>query len=260
MRCACARVARAAVNSPARYCRRASSDRSAPVTALLATSRSTSHLRRPFAPPSASTTKDSRDRARKLPAPGSWLNRARASRVLPCVTISSDELIREPLIGRRQLAGFFEPAHRLRQVALRTCDGGSGQRSPHVARLEHPRPRTGFLRALEFAEVDELLATEYLRDEIQRVEPGREGKMTQRRGRIGAPVVEIAEEAVARSIVRIRLDRALQQRQGFIQAELLGQQPTFHGERIRQVGAECQRAVDDWLGFRRHVFERRAIQ
>ena len=70
------------------------------------------------------------------------------------------------------------------------------------SRLEHARPRTGFLCRVELAEVDELLAAEHLRDEIQRIEPGRKGIMLQRRVRIGAPIVEIAEEAMARSIVR----------------------------------------------------------
>jgi hypothetical protein len=49
----------------------------------------------------------------------------------------------------------------------------------------------------------------------------------QRRLRVGTTVVEIAEEAVTGGIVGIRLGRALQQRQGFIEPEFLGEHQPF---------------------------------
>ncbi len=113
---------------------------------------------------------------------------------------------------------------------------------------------------VQFAEVDEFLAAEHMRDEIERIELGRHGEAAQRRVRIGAAIVQIAEEAVTGGVVGIRLGRPLQQWQGLVELELLGEQPALHRECIRQVRAERERAVDERFGLGRHVLERRAVQ
>ena len=128
-----------------------------------------------------------------------------------------DFLIRQPAVQRRELAGLVDPAHRLERVALRARDPRGGQRTPQVRGIQLARPLAGFVRFLEVAEVDELLAAEHLRNEIQWIEAGGGGVAGQRLVGLAAPVVEIAEKAQARGIVRIAGDGSLSLHERFVQ-------------------------------------------
>ena len=224
MRCACARVARAAAKSPARYCRRASSDSSAPVTALLATSRSASHLRRPV----GAAFGQHHDRLRVTARGNSRRPAARPAARAPRASgpaSPADPCADPPATRPRAPACVPRSSQRTAcaQVALRARDPRGGQRSPHVGAARARAPARRLRCALPNSPRS---MSSWQRNTCEMKSSGSRlgggGIVAQRRRRIGAPVVEIAEEALARGIVRIGRDRPLQQRQGFVQPELLG--------------------------------------
>jgi hypothetical protein len=78
--------------------------------------------------------------------------------------------------------------------------------------------------------------------------------------RLRTAIVEIAEKAVACSVVGIQLGRAQQQRQCLVEAELLGEQPALDRNHLGLIRVELHGAIDQRFDFEFHVLEWRVIE